>query len=79
MASLRMVHNDVNDRSILLHCLSPFIRVKRRDMAGEKCSSDWNQIVTKQKQEINNIEMILRLSQTDKILYRVESKSKKTF
>ena len=30
MASLRMVHNDVNDRSILLHCLSPFISLKLR-------------------------------------------------
>ena len=27
IAPARMVHNDVNDRSILLHCLSPFINV----------------------------------------------------
>ena len=40
IAPARMVHNDVNDRSILLHSLSPFINVMKTFWG--KCSEKEN-------------------------------------
>ena len=51
MASLRMVHNDVNDRSILLHCLSPFIRVKLRHGRGKVLGIESNCNKTKTRNQ----------------------------